>query len=225
MKPTFFILAAYLGLLLPASTYGESIWFVYPEQARTIQVVIDDPRTQDGDIVCATPGIYTGDGNWDVDFGGKNITVLGQWGPLATIIDCYEVDPDTGERIPHRGFIFQNGESELAKLEGFWIKNGYQKVVENEYLYTHNQKQLQVGGGAIAILADASGAPSNPTITGNWLTNNLVNNPGGILQAVAMGGAIVIAESEPVITYNKIENNACILTDDTETYFWGWGGG
>ena len=95
-----------------------------PETAfATIQKGID--TAEDGCSVMVYPGIYTGDGNRDLDFKGKAITVRSA-DPndpnvvAATIIHCYG-----SEENPHRGFYFHTGEDANSILEGFTITNGY----------------------------------------------------------------------------------------------------
>ena len=85
----------------------------------TIQAGID--LAESGDTVLAADGIYRGDGNVNIDFRGKKITVKSENGPEATIIDC-ESSPNT------RGFIFHKEETEESVLEGFTIKNGNHDV-------------------------------------------------------------------------------------------------
>jgi len=89
-----------------------------PSQYETIQAAINACDT--GDVVVVAPGIYTGDGNRDVDFKGKSITVRGKNGPEKCIIDCQGSESD-----PHRGFYFHSGDTSSAVLDGFTIKNGY----------------------------------------------------------------------------------------------------
>jgi hypothetical protein len=72
-----------------------------------------------GDNVIVANGTYTGEGNRDIDFLGKAITVRSQNGPANCIIDCqgsYEEQ--------HRGFIFQNAENNNSILKGLTIING-----------------------------------------------------------------------------------------------------
>lgn len=89
-----------------------------PGEYPTIQAAIDDAN--DGDLVLIAPGIYTGDGNRDIDFKGKAITVRSQDGPRTCIIDC-----QGSEAEPHRGFHFHSGEDANSILEGVSIINGY----------------------------------------------------------------------------------------------------
>ena len=86
-----------------------------PGEYETIQAGID--AACNGDMVLVADGIYNGDGNKDLDFGGKAIEVKSEHGAEATIIDC----EDDG-----RGFFFHSGESESSVVSGFTIMNGYE---------------------------------------------------------------------------------------------------
>ena len=59
-----------------------------PDDYPTIEEGIE--ASQDGDRILVAPGVYTGDGNTDLSFDGKAITVVSQEGPEETIIDCVE---------------------------------------------------------------------------------------------------------------------------------------
>ncbi|RLG23089.1 hypothetical protein DRN85_10025, partial [Methanosarcinales archaeon] len=54
-----------------------------------------------GDIVVAANGVYTGQGNRDLDFHGKLITVRSEFGPANCTIDC-----GGSANNPHRAFVF-----------------------------------------------------------------------------------------------------------------------
>lgn len=114
----------------------------------TIQRGID--AAVDGNTVLVWPGVYTGGGNRDLDFGGKAITVQGT-GPedpcvvAATIIDCNGSDAE-----PHRGFYFHSGEDGNSIVKGFTITNGY-------------------GGNGGGVYCDGSSPKiSNCNIAGNY---------------------------------------------------------
>jgi hypothetical protein len=85
----------------------------------TIQAAVDSAL--DGETVLLADGIFTGDGNRDIDFRGKAITVRSASGdPESCVIDC-QGSADN----PHRGFSFVTGETEEARLEGVTIRNGH----------------------------------------------------------------------------------------------------
>ena len=83
-----------------------------PRDFAKIQAAIDS--ASNGDIVEVSAGTYTGDGNWDIDFWGKAITVRSEAGPSRTTIDC------SGHE-GHRGFYFHQGERQSSVLRGFTI--------------------------------------------------------------------------------------------------------
>lgn len=109
------LMAGCLTLGLIAGAVART-WHV-PGECPTIQAGIDSAAT--GDIVLVADGTYTGDGNRDLDFGGKAIVVMSENGPELTIIDCEGSPGDY-----HRGFYFHSGEGPASVLRGFTIKNG-----------------------------------------------------------------------------------------------------
>ena len=92
---------------------GNLVGFRVPSEYPTIQAAIDDAWT--GDTVWVADGTYSGEGNIEIDFGGRAITVRSENGPQSCIIDC---------RGKGRAFFFQSGEGKDAVLEGFTITNG-----------------------------------------------------------------------------------------------------
>jgi hypothetical protein len=106
------------GLMSPLQAKIIRVAHDGPADFNTIQAAIDDAN--DGDTVLVGPGTYTGDGNRDIDFRGKAITVKGEQGAETTIIDC-EGSADK----PHRGFYVHSAEDANSILCGFTIRNGY----------------------------------------------------------------------------------------------------
>jgi len=85
----------------------------------TIQAAIDAATA--GDVIALTDGTFTGDGNRDIDYLGKGITVRSQAGtPEACVIDC-----EGSETAPHCGFHFRKGEQAESVLEGVTVQNGW----------------------------------------------------------------------------------------------------
>ena len=85
-----------------------------PDDYPTIQPAID--AAFPGDTVIVADGTYTGEGNRDIDFLGKAITVKSQNGPENCIIDCQTLGS---------AFYFHNQEEANSVLAGFTITRGY----------------------------------------------------------------------------------------------------
>lgn len=95
----------------------------------TIQAAVD--AAVNGDVIELGNGIFRGDGNRDVAYGGKAITIRSQGGPEACIIDC-----EGSAANPHRGFSFDWFEGPESVLDGVTITNGYMSPGSAVYCYT-----------------------------------------------------------------------------------------
>jgi predicted outer membrane repeat protein len=83
----------------------------------TIQAAVN--AASDGDVIVLTNGVFTGDGNRDLDFLGKTIAVRSQHdNPPDCVIDCQASESD-----PHRGVVFHSGETALSLIRGLTIRN------------------------------------------------------------------------------------------------------
>jgi hypothetical protein len=135
---------------------------------RTIQAAIDHASA--GDTVVLEDGTYTGDGDRDLDFGGKSLIVTSRHGAdrmeSKTVIDC----GGTADTY-HRGFSIHSKENR-AIIRGLTIKNGYSS-----------------DGGAVAVENDSQVVVDYCTLTGNTGANSggaVYNN----------GGTVTIAHCE-----------------------------
>ena len=138
----FFCVSGLIGFTITVDCTGGGDYL-------TIQNGID--AAVDGDTVMVAPCTYSGIGNHDVDFGGKEIVVMSSDGPEVTIVDAGNAG---------RGFLFQNGESELSVLDGLTVRNGATTGYD--------------GGGGIYIYL------ARPTITNCIISGNYGNYGGGI---------------------------------------------
>ncbi len=205
-----FVLVVFLAPILAFST--------------TIHVPTDQPTIQaginaaaSGDSVLVAPGTYIGDGNRDIDFGGRNIVLMSETGPTETILDC---QADTTNR--HRAFIFQHGESQAAEIMGFTIKNGFSPpIYYDQYgtlfmggaiLCDHASSPIIVncvfmnngasGGGALSCIRQASPILQNCNFLGNYAVPTFGSD-------AAFGGAINIWDSGQIVL------NDCIFRANT----------
>ena len=135
----------------------------------TIQAAID--AASNGDTVLVAPGTYTGDGNRDIDFGGKAITVRSEAGPRACIIDA-----QGSTNASHRGFYFHRGEQGDSILDGFTITGGCQPYVGGGGVYCSGSSPTirncvivgnAAGGGGGLTLGDSNAVVSNCIVAGN----------------------------------------------------------
>jgi len=177
-----------LILVLAVTGFGYASTIRVPLDQPTIQAAID--AASDGDTVLVADGLYLGEGNVDIDFSGKAITVKSKTGPGATVIHCENNS---------RGFIFQDGENESSMLSGFTIKGG--KADRGGAIYckdssptiesnTITESEASYGGGIYCTNA-------SPNIINNVITDNSAYN----------GGGIYCTNSSPTITKNEIANN------------------
>lgn len=142
----------------------------------TIQAAID--IAVNGDIIELTDGRFTGEGNRDIDFLGKAISVRSQSGvPDACIIRCG--GGESKRDLFLRGFYFHSGEGPLSELSGLTIEQGYTD-----------------GCGGAIYCADGS----SPTLTDIIFSDNTALERGG--------GLYCIGSSSPTLTHCTFSNNS-----------------
>jgi predicted outer membrane repeat protein len=194
-----------------------------PTDYPTIQAAID--AASNGDTVIVSNGTYTGEGNKNLDFNGKAITVQSENGPGYTIIDC----ENSG-----RGFYFHSEEGNDSILSGFTITNGNvtpgggimitnsSPTVENCII---NANSSSTHGGGVFI-SNSSPIISNCTISdneapfygGGLFIGHSISSPGPIPNPTIInckitgnlgvaGGGIYSVDSLPEILNSTISNN------------------
>jgi len=176
-------------ILFCSSSFGATI--IIPTDKPTIQAGID--ASSNGDIILVLDGIYSGIGNKNIKFKGKEITVRSENGPNSCIIDCEE---------DGRGFYFNNDEENNSILDGFTIKNGYSSEDGGGIYCFFSSPTITnciisnniAGGGGGGIRC----SESSPKITNCIINNNSADSGAGI---------DIVWNSSPIITNCQINNN------------------
>ncbi len=125
------VLAISCGMFLTAAAQAQTTWYVDhgncpgpgsgSERDPFCKIQDGINASSTGDTVIVADGTYTGDGNRDLDFGGRDIHLRSEsLDPKLCIIDCQGNQQDQ-----HRGFYLHSGETSDAIVEGFTITNGF----------------------------------------------------------------------------------------------------
>ncbi len=173
----------------------------------TIQEAINNANN--GDIIVLQQGIYVGEGNRNLDFNAKAITIRGTDpnNPNMvnnTVIDCQGVSGSV-----HRGFYFHNGETNSSKVSGITIKNGYA-----------DGSWPQTNGGGIYC------SGGSPIIESCRILNNRAKHNGGgiycyesyanIKNCIISSNSTIIVDGGGVYCYKgKPEITGCIISNNT----------
>jgi len=172
----------YLILAIPCPARTITVDDNAPADFNNIQAAIGDAN--DGDTIIVADGRYTGQGNRDINFLGKVITLQSENGPENCIIDCNGTYEEN-----HRGFYFLNGEIANSILDGFTITKGYVVVI--------------CKGGAGVYLDNSS-----PTIRNCIIKGNVAELDPYSLCFCYGGGIYVGKGSRPTITTCMINGNS-----------------
>jgi hypothetical protein len=153
------ILCGLSALLLGA---GQS-----PLLAEDIHVPADQPTIQagidaaaEGDVVILADATYTGEGNKNLDFRGKAITIRSESNdPTRCLIDCQQ---------DGRGFNFHSGETSASTLSGLTIQNG-QVSDAGGGIYCSNSSPTVThcifSGNSVTTITDLSVGGGSPDVT------------------------------------------------------------
>ena len=124
-----FVLIAVLGFIALPGTSRSATYVVrpdglgdYPDIQTAIYAAVD------GDQIILSGGTFTGEGNRNLNYLGKAITIR-SWNdePRDCVIDCQRLG---------RGLVIQNGEGPASVLRGVTVSNG-QPTFNGAGVYLH----------------------------------------------------------------------------------------
>lgn len=171
--------------------------------------------SSEGDTVLVAPGVYSGDGNRDLDFEGVNITLRAAAARDSTVIDC------EGEG---RAFHFHSGENGSSVVDGFIIKNGTAEqggaircVGSSPTIVRVVFRSNAAGQKGGALYCDES----SPTLTDVTFRSNAVDGVNA-----ESGGAVFCLDSSPAISNAAFIDNsaasggaiACVFSSPAITH-------
>jgi hypothetical protein len=169
-----------LGLLASVSIVSARTWYVSADgtgDVPTIQAGIDSSAA--GDTVLLANGVFRGEGNRDIDFLSKLITVRSESGdPSLCKIHAGGTISDN-----HRCFIFRGDETESSVLEAITFMGGY--------VWDPNPVAARRGGGVLCLASSPS--IHNCTFSGNF--------------AVEGGGLCCASGAYPAVENCIFDNN------------------
>ena len=194
-----------LIVLILTGSSSARVWYVKPDStgaAINIQAGIDSCAA--GDTVVALPGVYRGDGNWDIDFKGKPIVVMSGSSFDAAVMDSTMIDCQNA----HRAFCFHSNEDSSSVLKGFVIQWG-------------NVEMPSKGGGIYCM-------SSSPTIANNRIrfcyafgggsgiscvdsSPKIVGNRVHRCTSPYSGAGMLCEGGSPYIVDNRIYDNDCTM--------------
>lgn len=181
-----------------------------PSEYPTIQAAIDAAAT--GDTVLIAPGIYSGEGNHDISFRGKAITVRSVdpndvSAVNSTIIDC-------GGNSS--GFNFGSGEDVNSVLDGLTITNSYCAIGCGNSGGTIRKCNL-VGNADCGIYAQGDWSSKSLNIINCRITDNgyASHGSGGVVIDYGMTVTIVGCDISRNVSKHYYEEGGGI-------YYGGW---
>ncbi len=197
--------------------------FSFPALATDIRVPTDYPTIQQaidaavtGDTVLVANGVWSGEGNRDLDLRGLSITVAAAGG----IADCI-LAPEGSEAEPHRAFDLHRNEGRSAVIRGFTIRGGHVAGDFSE----DDGAGIRLRGSSPSILDciffnnGSGGAGGIACLQGsNALIEGCTFNENSGFDG---GGAVGCEASSPVIRDNLMIFNGVYRSGGASYCYWG----
>lgn len=183
-------------------------------QYESIQQAVNE--ADDYDVIVLTRGIYTGDGNHDIDFADKSVTVQSINPDDFDIVSDTVIDAQGTTQASRRVFYFHSGEDANSIVNGLTITGGYGAYEGGGIKCTsassptivncivRNNRARDHGGGIFC------GDASNPVIKNCFITENSFSPYG-------YGAGIYCSNSSPIITNCIITNNVVLGNSEPDS--------
>jgi predicted outer membrane repeat protein len=167
------LLSVSLCLLIALGASGAT-YVIYPDGSGDFERIKDGiSAASDGDTLLLADGVFTGYGNYDLNYYGKAITICSASDdPTACAINC-----NGSMYSQHRGVYFSSGEGRDSVFRGIGIRNGY---MAGQPMPPHGD----CDGAAIRM------KDSSPSI----INCRFINNKTTSYFAAGYGGAVNCAE-------------------------------
>ncbi|MHC4213186.1 MAG: LamG-like jellyroll fold domain-containing protein [Planctomycetota bacterium] len=185
-----------------------------PSEYSTIQTAIN--ASEKGDTVLIADGIFRGNGNRDIDFKGKAITVRSKNGPANCIIDCQRSG---------RGFNFHSREDSTSVLDGVTITNGYSEFEGGGICCWDNSSPTITNCNIIDNMAfyggGIGGYNSKPVISNCFIARNFASDfGGGLCRLAGLISNCIIAANKAVVEGGGLywydgDITNCLITGNT----------
>jgi predicted outer membrane repeat protein len=211
--PHGFVITEVTGIIFVNGTGGDnsndgSSWAL---AVKTIQRGVDLVGAS-GWMVLVADGTYKGDGNKNIDFGGKDIYLKSNGSAETCIINC---------ESNGRGFYFNNGETLDAYVDGFTVMNG--NAPGGGGIYVNSEASII----NCRILHNVADGPSAHTSCGGgiWFPSNskglIANCIFDNNTAHQAGGGIFTRDGNVFVTVvNTIVRNNEAFVDGGGIYIW-----
>jgi hypothetical protein len=190
-------------ILFPTSWAAAATWVVnstgFGDDFPNVQAAISSSSVVNGDTILLKDGTYTGAGNRDIDFLGKNVVVRSMsMNPQNCVINCQGTI-----NAPHRAFLLYQGENASAWIQKIKIINGYTNYSPGAGIHIDGTSSPVIDGCIIqnciaegsdggGISCEGTSAPviQNSQIVGNGCGGIPPGHGGGIFGGVTATPAI-----------------------------------
>jgi len=179
-----------------------------PQDYETIQSAIN--ASGGNGTIIVSDGVYTGEGNKNLDFNGKELTISSENGSAYCVIDC---------ELSGRGVYAHRDETDTSEFIGFTIRNGSSQQGAGIYCY-HSSPSIDrciLEDGSALMGGGIASTHSSSLISNCILRGNALITTGDSV----FGGGLYCYKSSLIVTSCEISGNTA--TGDISSNAYGAG--